>query len=97
MAGRFFLGAVFATPAALALLSNAGVDPWTLLHRHHHGDWGDLCDDDRRLNDEAVNDGSRIFSSYRIGPGEAKVWIITDAADDFGIRRASTILTPGCY
>lgn len=97
MPGRFFLGAVFATPAALALLSRAGVDPRSLLHRHHHGDWGDLCDDDRRRNDEAVGDGNRILSSYRVGASGEKVWIITDAVDDFGIRRASTILTPGCY
>lgn len=96
MAGRFFLGAVVATPGALNLLSTLRIDPHALLHRHAQGDWGDLEDADRRLNDEAVVDGSRIFSSYLVGPGD-KVWVITEAADDFGIRHSICILTPAEY
>ena len=32
----------------------AGDDPRAFLARHSHGDWGDLTDADRQLNDEAV-------------------------------------------
>ena len=97
MAGRFSLGAVVATPGALDLLSTLRIDPHSLLVRHALGDWGYLDDADRRLNDEAVVDGSRIFSSYVVGTGGDKLWVITEAADDYGIRGSTCILTPAEY
>jgi hypothetical protein len=97
MARLFDLGAVVATPAALSLLSRLSIDPRSLLQRHVRGDWGDLDEEDRRLNDEAVMDGSRILSSYRVGAAAEKVWIITDAADDLGIRHITTVLLPECF
>ena len=27
------------------------------LERHRNGDWGDLCDEDKQLNDEALDNG----------------------------------------
>ena len=36
------------------------------LIRHLSGDWGDLSEDDKRLNDEAVRDGT-------------KFWVITES------------------
>ena len=97
MAARFFLGAVVATPGALDLLSTLRINAHSLLYRHAQGDWGDLEDDDRRLNEEAIVDGSRIFSSYLVGTEGEKLWVITDAADDFGIRHSTCILTPAEY
>lgn len=97
MATLFFLGVVVATPGTLELLALHKVDPGSLVRRHHSGDWGDLCEEDRRLNDEAVCNGGRILSSYRINAGDEKVWIITDAVDASGIRRVSTILRPEDY
>ena len=35
------------------------------LARHVTGDWGDLDDEDRSLNDAALIDGSRILSAYK--------------------------------
>ena len=36
------------------------------LIRHSNCDWGDLCDQDRASNDLALQEGSRLLSSYTI-------------------------------
>ena len=48
------LGNIVATRAALTALGNTGESPNHFLRRHHTGDWGELCDEDRKLNDAAV-------------------------------------------
>ena len=88
---RFAPGQIVATPGALALLTQHGVSPNTILRRHLAGDWGTLCSDDAALNDEALRDGSRILSSYLIAPG-VTVWIITEAN-----RTVTTLLLPEDY
>ena len=90
----FATGSVVATPAALRLLEQLGVDPWALLARHVSGDWGALCDEDQEANQRAVVQGTRVFSSYLVGTGlaEAKVWCITEWD-----RSLTTILTPDDY
>jgi len=55
------------------------------------GDWGQVCAEDWRLNDEAVQDGSRIVSAYITLKG-VKIWIITEAD-----RSTTTILLPDEY
>jgi hypothetical protein len=92
----FDLGRTLATPGALAALEEAGQSPPELLLRHIRGDWGDLDEDDKRANDEALKDGSRILSAY-ILPTKAKVWVITEAKDDQGQRAATTLLLPDEY
>ena len=93
---RFALGHVVATPGALQALADANCTSLPYLARHLAGDWGDLCDEDKKLNDEAVDDGSRILSSYLL-PNEEKIWVITEATDDEGERPATTILLPDEY
>ena len=78
---RFPPGQIVATPGALALLTQHGVSPNTILRRHLAGDWGTLCSDDAALNDEALRDGSRLLSNYEIAKG-VTVWVITDAETD---------------
>ena len=87
----FSPGQIVATPGALALLEQHGASPQTILHRHLAGDWGNLCSADAALNDAAIEDGSRILSSYEIAPG-VTVWIITDAESN--IDDAGNALTP---
>ena len=49
------------------------------LQRHKAGDWGDLEQEDKEANDQALKYGDRLFSSYITDEGGTKIWIITDA------------------
>lgn len=87
----FHLGQVVATPGALdALAPHPGL-LHRLVARHGLGDWGDLDAEDRQANDDAVKDGSRIFSAY-FTPENVKIWIITESD-----RSATTLLLPDEY
>jgi hypothetical protein len=93
---KFQLGQTLATPGALRALEEAGQSPAFFLEKHLSGDWGEVNDEDKRLNDEALVDGSRLLSAYTTLK-KTKIWIITEAADDQGRRAASTILLPSEY
>lgn len=93
---KFNLGEVVATQGTIRALRQSGEMPSKFLNRHACGDWGDICDDDKRLNEEALQDGSRIMSVYSTSNG-TKIWIITDAADDKGCRKVTTCLLPEDY
>jgi hypothetical protein len=67
---RFSLGRIVATPGALHALHDAGQAAGDFLARHVTGDWGDLDDEDRNLNNAALLDGSRILSAYKTRKGE---------------------------
>lgn len=58
--------------------------------RYATGDWGEMCEDDKAMNDEAVNSGDRIFAAYE--SGDYKIWIITEWD-----RSVTTILFPSEY
>ena len=94
---KFAMGRLLSTPDALRALEEAGEAPATLLGRHVTGDWGDMSDEDKQANELALQDGSRLFSSYVLAATGQKVWVITEAADDQGRRAASTILLPENY
>jgi hypothetical protein len=93
---KFHPGQIVATPGALEALQDAGQQPHEFLVRHLSGDWGDLDDEDRSLNDAAVIDGSRILSAYTTRKGK-RLWVITEAVDDHGHRLATTILLASEY
>ncbi|QDU29537.1 hypothetical protein ETAA8_46510 [Anatilimnocola aggregata] len=94
---QFPFGQVVATPAALEALEQAGQTPSDFLSRHACGDWGEaLCEEDKALKDEALKDGSRLLSAYRLKTS-TKIWIVTEAQDDNGQRAATTILLPEDY
>jgi hypothetical protein len=92
----FSLGQIVATPGALEALGKARQSAAEFVERHAWGDWGDVCKEDRQLNDHALIDGSRLLSAYRTSLGE-KIWIITEAAGDSGSRAATTVLLPSEY
>lgn len=56
-----------------------------LLSRHLHCDWGDVCEEDWKLNDAAVRNEERLLSSYKAA--DQKVFIITEWD-----RSATTVL-----
>lgn len=87
----FTLGRLVATPHALKVLEAHGVQPLSLLQRHVRGDWGELCSEDVQANQEALQDGFRLFSSYLLN-ADVKVWVITEAD-----RSVTTLLMPEDY
>lgn len=93
---HFELGQVVATPGALQAMDTASVTPVDLLRRHSQGDWGDLSAEDKQSNDEAIRDGSRIFSAY-ILLTDVKLWVITEATNDAGHRASTCLLLPDEY
>ncbi len=92
----FDLGQILATPGALDALAKNKTTGLDLLCKHVSGDWGILTDDDREANQDALESGDRILSSYLL-PDETKLWVITEATDDSGKRMATTILLPDEY
>lgn len=92
----FRLGQVLATPGAIDALEKSGQAPFEFIARHAKGDWGELSEEDRRLNDEAVKDGSRLLSAYVLKDGKT-IWLITEAEDDQGHRACTTCLLPEEY
>lgn len=57
----FQLGQTVATPGALEAMEQASISPMDLLRRHQRGDWGDLGNEDKQSNDQALSLGDRIF------------------------------------
>lgn len=92
----FKLGAVVATPGAIAALEKAGQQPWEFLAQHVQGQWGVVDGEDAEANNQALKDGSRLLSAYILKTDE-KLWIITEAEDDHGNRAATTLLLPDEY
>ncbi len=88
---RFALGQIVATPGSLRALQKAEQSPAAFLDRHVQGDWGELCDEDKKENEVSLQQGYRIFSAYTTNAGE-KIWIITEAD-----RRVTTLLLPEEY
>jgi len=76
------LGQTVATSALVEALKGAhevdDVDEVLLPYfiRHSHGDWGEMDDEDSKLNDDSIEGKSRIMSSYRTEMG-VNFWIIT--------------------
>ena len=91
MPAKFPLGQLVATPGGLDALERTGQSPLEFLSRHGSGDWGEVCEADKKENDFSVRNGFRLLSAYRLRDG-TKIWIITEAD-----RSATTILLPEEY
>ena len=85
---KFPLGQIVITANAQSILEPADVQQG--LSRHARGDWGDICPEDRKLNELSLKDGSRLLSVYRSGAN--RFWIITEAD-----RSMTTVLMPEDY
>jgi hypothetical protein len=92
----FSLGRIVATPGALEALQNAGQTAGEFLARHATGDWGDLDEEDRQANDAALINGSRILSAYTTRKAE-RLWVITEATNEVGLRYCTTLLLASEY
>ena len=85
---KFRLGRIVATPHALEVLAHE--DILAAITRHQAGDWGEVPQDDKNANDQALRAGTRILSAYR--SKGVTFWIITEAD-----RSVSTVLLPQDY
>jgi hypothetical protein len=83
----FPLGFVAVTPEVEQTLSPADIA--RALARHAAGDWGELCPEDRRANDDALQAGGRLLSVYRARESGERLLVLTDAD-----RSATTVLFP---
>lgn len=90
MQPKFELGRVVGTPGAIDALDTLGIAPGALLRRHVAGDWGDVPDDDRQVNEDALIDGDRLHSAYQVSG--VRFWVITESD-----RSVTTILLPEEY
>lgn len=60
------------------------------IKRHLSGDWGDLSDEDKAVNELALQQEGRLFSVYK--DGMPTIWIITEWD-----RSVTTVLFPDEY
>ena len=96
----FETGPVVMTPGIKEIVetgSNAAELIKKCLGRHISGDWGDLCDDDKRLNQDSLDEErekgytyENLFSSYETDFG--KIYIITECD-----RSVTTVLLSDEY
>ena len=90
MMKAFQYGRLVSTPGAIAFCEQNKINLISLVRRHLQGDWGDLCDDDKKANEQALIDGTRLLSSYEFPEGN--VWVITEAD-----RSSTCVLLPSEY
>jgi hypothetical protein len=86
---RFNLGRMVITLNANAILTSEEVR--LALWRHSRGDWGDVCAEDAKMNEERVHQKGMILSAYQSAKGE-KFWVITDPGHE-----VTTVLLPEDY
>ena len=86
---KFDVGNLYMTRGAADTLHQD--DVFNAFVRHIDGDWGDVDEDDWKANEDALNLGLRLLSSY-VDRNSVKFWIITEAD-----RSATTILLPREY
>lgn len=61
------------------------------IRRYVDCDWGDMCQEDKVANDDAVKNWDRIFAAY-VDKHGTKIYIITDCD-----RAYTTVLFPDEY
>jgi len=88
---KFRLGRLLSTRGALEALRQNNQGFFDFVARHKTGDWGDVCDADKKENDLSLKEGFRLLSAYTLKDG-TKIWLITEAD-----RSATTILLPEEY
>lgn len=86
---KFDLGNTVSTSNALDSLNPD--DVLDALHRHRHGDWGELDEADKDINEQAVEHGQRIFSRYH-DRNRTLFYVVTEHD-----RSVTTVLLPEDY
>lgn len=87
--GKFPLGQIVATPGALEAVPPDEMH--AALSHHHHGEWGDIGEEDRQENERSLRDGCRVLSVFHT-KGGVKFYVITEHD-----RSVTTVLLPEEY
>ncbi len=74
---KFELGQIVITPAASAALEASGLSVDELLAQHQAGDWGDVSDQVRMVNERGLAESFNVQSAYQVASGERLV-IVTN-------------------
>ena len=91
---KFQLGKIEISFFAQMYIERAGQKAEEFLARHQGGNWGEVCDEDKKANDKAIkNEGcpgkqQQVLSSFVTSFNEY-IWIITEPD-----RSRTTILVP---
>ena len=88
------LGTVVLTIAVSKLAADQSDVIEGILAQHARGDWGQMSDGDKAMNDEALTSGERLHSAYDVTLSDqpVRLWVITEAD-----RNVTTVLLPGDY
>ena len=89
MKPKFPLGQTVITRNALNTLTQEDVTK--ALASHVSGDWGDVCPEDAKENELALEKGFRLLSAYH-AYDDAKFWVITEPD-----RSTTMVLLPEDY
>ncbi len=76
---RFQLGKLVMTSGIQNIINEKPSYQYELvnyLNRYMNEDWGDLCDDDKQMNEDGIMNNERILASYLTTSG--KIYIITE-------------------
>ena len=84
----FELGKVSVTEGAAHALRDTGDSVDDFLRRHQAGDWGEVSEETRGRNQDALDAGARLESVYHTSKGE-KILVVTEAD-----RALTSVMTP---
>ena len=93
---RFNPNNMYMTPGIAELMADPILGSeigMALFQRHPFGDWGNLEEEDKQCNEQAIISGARIYSAYKLSNG-MRILVITEAEDDEGHRSHTTALLP---
>jgi len=90
--GKFRLGQTVMTRGVsdYVVENRLHVELHELFLRHYNGDWGNVPREDKKYNDQALKNGERLVSKYKLG--DEDVYIITEWD-----RSVTTVLFPSEY
>lgn len=94
---KFELGNTMMTRGIKDEIEQSHLDVKHYLSRHEQGDWGDIDESDKKLNNHAIDYlacGERLLSAYNTA--HCKIWIITEYDEQYE-NNITTVLLPSEY
>ncbi|MCH8922255.1 MAG: hypothetical protein IIA67_03780 [Planctomycetes bacterium] len=67
---NFELGKLVVTPNAAEVMANSGSSSDEVLARHAQGDWGEVSEQEREINERGLSEQFNLVSNYRMSDGQ---------------------------